>query len=283
MVGGMLTPERLRECSRRQLGEPHAQGTQVTSPALRDEIARTAEIHRQSVRAGAVDPGPGSAMLRPMASVLWLDFEGVVVEPGLNAAVIAEFGRVPDETSGTIEQALVASVSEFDADRDEVVEHVRQIARPVPGLADLVGWAQWHGWLPIVVTTALDVCVDTVLDDAGLDRVTRHCGRTRQVYRWRLSYASPRGVELEEGFLNSYAATFRAAGDLVVHVGGGVDSAQAARSAYAVCAGSPLRDALGDGHERLHSFETLAEVTEILDREGEAWRASFSSTTAAAG
>ena len=49
--------------------------------------------------------------------------------------------------------------------------------------------------------------------------MTRHCGRTRQVYRWRLTYASPRGVELEEGFLLSYAAALRDAGDLVVYVG----------------------------------------------------------------
>ena len=222
-------------------------------------------------------------MLPSMASVLWLDFEGVVVEPGLTDAIVAEFGRKPSAADGTIEQSLVAAVAEFDADPDEVIEQVRQLARPRPGLAELVGWAQWHDWLPIVVSTALDVCVDTVLDDGGLDRVTRHCGRTRQVYRWRLSYSSPRGVELEEGFLLSYATTFKSAGDLVVHVGGSAEGAKAARSAHATCASGPLRDALGEGGERVYGFETLDEAKEILDREGEAWRASFSSTTAAGG
>jgi phosphoglycolate phosphatase-like HAD superfamily hydrolase len=213
-----------------------------------------------------------------MASVLWLDFEGVVVEAGLTDAIIAEYGLGADAGANASEPALAAAIARFEAPREEVESRVRELARPRPGFEELIGWAQWHGWLPIVVSTAPDVCVETVLEDPAFDRVTRHCGRTRQVYRWRLTYASPRGVELEEGFLLSYAAALRDAGDLVVHVGAQPGGEQAARLAHATCTAGPLREALGEG-ERAHGFETLEDVRAVLEREGEGWRASFATGT----
>ncbi len=210
-----------------------------------------------------------------MASVLWLDFEGVVVEAGLTDAIVAEFGASPPASgTGGGEVALAAAVGEFEAPREEVEARVRELARLRPGLDELLGWAQWHGWLPIVVSTAPDVCVETALEDARFDRVTRHCARTRQVYRWRLTYASPRGVELEEGFLLSYAAALRDTGDLVLYVGEQTGGEQAARIAYASCTSGPLRAALGKG-ERAYACETLDDVRELLEREGEALLAAF--------
>ncbi len=214
-----------------------------------------------------------------MASVLWLDFEGVVVDGGLTDAIIAEFAaRPPEGGAGDSEAALAQAIAEFEAPREEVEGRVREAARLRSGFEELVGWAQWHGWLPIVVSTAPDVCVETALDDAGLDRVARHCGRTRQVYRWRLTYASPRGVELEEGFLLSYAAALRDAGDLVVHVGTQKGGLEAARIAYATFAGGALWPALGEG-PRSYAFETLEDVREMLEREGEGWRAAFAASS----
>jgi len=210
-----------------------------------------------------------------MASVLWLDFEGVVVEAGLTEAIIAEFGMDPptDSTDGS-ERSLASAIATFEAPREEVESRVRELARLRPGLEELVGWAQWHGWLPIVISTAPAVCVETVLEDPGFDRVTRHCGRTRQVYRWRLTYASPRGVELEEGFQLSYAAALRDAGDLVAYVGEQVGGEQAAGMAFASCTGGALREALGEG-ERAHGFTALSDVREVLEQEAEAWKAAF--------
>ena len=222
-----------------------------------------------------VAPERGWAILPRMASVLWLDFEGVVVEAGLTDAIIAEYAVQPPAAGTQGEEAtLAAALGQFEAPREEVESRVRDLARIRPGFEELVGWAQWHGWLPIVVSTAPDVCVETVLEEPGFDRVARHCGRTRQVYRWRLTYASPRGVELEEGFLLSYAAALRDAGDLVVYVGAQPAGGVAAGLAYARCASGALRESLGEG-ERTSGFESLEDVQEVLEREGEGWRAAF--------
>ncbi len=215
-----------------------------------------------------------------MASVLCLDFEGVVVEAGLTEAIVSEFAlRPPAAAGGDPELKLAAALGEFEAPRDEVEARVRELARLRPGLDDLLGWAQWHGWLPVVVTLAPDVCVETALEDARFDRVALHCGRTRQVYRWRLTYASPRGIDLEEGFRLSYAAAFRDAGDLVVYVGAQAEGVAAARMAAGVCASGSLLEALGgddnDAGEHVYAFETLDDVRAVLEREGEAWKAAF--------
>ena len=56
-----------------------------------------------------------------MASVLWLDFEGIVVEAGLTDAIVAEFGASPPASgTGGGEVALAAAVGEFEAPREEV-------------------------------------------------------------------------------------------------------------------------------------------------------------------
>ena len=223
-----------------------------------------------------------------MAAVLWLDFDGVAVDGDLTGAILEEFGgnawREAQEALAageiSVEQAHARGVSAFEAEREAVEDRVRALAQPRDGFADLVGWAQWHGWLPVVVTTSFDVCVDTVLDELGLDRVTRHCGRSRTVYRWRLAYQSPKGIEIEERFLLAYANAFARAGDLVVHVGADAGGADAASSAFAVFAASGLADAIGGAETRLHTFHSLAEVQATLDREAEAWRASFGAATA---
>lgn len=224
---------------------------------------------------GGVAPEQGSAILPRMASVLWLDFEGVVVEAGLTNALIAEFaGQTPVTSLERSELLLATAIGKFEAPRTAVETWVRDHAKVRPGLEALVGWAQWHGWLPIIVSTVPDLCVETVLEDPTFNRVTRHCGRTQQVYRWRLTYASPRGVELEEGFLLSYASALRDAGDLVVYVGQQEHGLEAARMAYATCTGGALHEALGEG-PRSSSFETLEDVRKVLEEEGEAWKSAF--------
>ena len=70
-----------------------------------------------------------------MASVLWLDFEGVVVEAGLTDAIVAEFGASPPASgTGGAEAALAAAVGEFEAPREEVESRVRELARLRPGV-----------------------------------------------------------------------------------------------------------------------------------------------------
>ena len=218
---------------------------------------------------------------RKMAAILCLDFDDTVVVDNTARQIFKRFaapGWLEHETAYkagqiSVEQFNAAAMDLVDASEDEVRAFVREVARPREGLLELTDWAHWHGWLTVVVSNGFDIYVDTVLDNLGLDRVARHTGRARFLYRWRVTYLSPRGVEIEDGFKLSYAAAFKGAGDFVVYVGDGESDVAAARQAPVVFARDTLLARLGDEHPAIFPFETFHDVVAVLDREGEGWLA----------
>lgn len=226
-----------------------------------------------------------------MANILCLDFDDTIVLDNTARQIFERFASPGWELLGerksrgelTVEQYNAAALDLVEATREELVEFVNAVARPREGISELLDWAHWNGWMAAVVSNGFDFYVDAVLDRLGLDRVPRHAGRTSREYRWRVRYYSPRGVVLEDGFKLSYAAAFRRAGDFVAYVGDGESDVEAATLASAVFARSTLLERLDGRHERLYAFDSFHDVRDVLEREGESWLASFSSTTAAEG
>jgi 2-hydroxy-3-keto-5-methylthiopentenyl-1-phosphate phosphatase len=220
-----------------------------------------------------------------VASIICLDFDDTIVLDNTARQVFERFAASEWRVAEDRYKAGQLSVEQFNAAALDLVtatdEELRAFAAQSAGLRDgfleLTDWAHWHGWLAIVVSNGFDFYVDTVLDGLGLDRLARHAGRTRFDYRWRVTYLSPRGIELQEGFKLAYAAAFRGAADFVVYVGDGASDVEAARLAQVVFARSTLWERLKDEHPRIYPFETFNDVTAVLEREAEAWLASLSS------
>lgn len=219
-----------------------------------------------------------------MANVLCLDFDDTIVLDNTARQLFERFAAPAWRDAQdayragrlTVEQFNAAALSEIEAPLADLQAFVRESVRVRDGFLELVDWAHWHGWLVMVVSNGFDLYVNPVLDDLGLDRVARHAGRARFDYRWRVTYFSPRGVELQDGFKLSYAAALKAAGDFVVYAGDGASDVPAAKLASAVFARDTLLDSLGPAYPRLFPFETFADITSVLDREAEAWLAAFS-------
>lgn len=213
--------------------------------------------------------------------MLCLDFDDTVVLDNTARQIFERFaapGWREHEAAykagrSSVEQFNAAAMDLVEASEEEIRTFVREVARPRGGLLALTDWAHWHGWLTIVVSNGFDLYVDTVLDGLGLDRVARHAGRARFLYRWRVTYLSPRGVEIEEGFKLSYAAAFKGAGDFVVYVGDGESDVEAARMAPVVFARDTLLARLREEHPAIYPFETFDDVVAVLDREAEGWLA----------
>jgi len=225
-----------------------------------------------------------------MANILCLDFDDTIVMGNTSRMVFERFASPEwreyharyEAGRLTVEEYNVAALRTVTASRDELREFSAAAATLRPGFHELLDWAHWNGWLPVVVSNGFDFYVDAVLDKAGVDRVARHTARTRFDYRWLATYPSPRGVELLEGFKLSYAAAFQAMGDFVAYVGDGTSDIEAARRAQAVFARDTLLRALDGVHPRIYPFETFHDVVDVLEREADSWLASFSSTTAGA-
>lgn len=225
-----------------------------------------------------------------MANVICLDFDDTIVLENTTRQIHARFAAPGWEEAErrrargelTVEQANAAAFATVEAEESEMRDYAVSVARPREGFLELLDWAHWNGWLPVVVSNGYDFYVDAILDNLGIDRMARHAGRTTRDYRWRVKYFSPRGIEIEDGFKLSYANAFRAAGDFVAYVGDGASDLAAARLAPAVFARSTLLEELTDRHDRLRPFETFHDVIATLEQEAGEWLASFSSTTAAA-
>lgn len=226
-----------------------------------------------------------------MAAIICFDFDDTIVIENTARLLFERFaapgwpGLEAHYREGrlTVEQYNAAVLQTFEAPREELMEFTAAAVTVRPGFLELLDWAKWNDWLPVVVSNGFDFYVDAVLDGLGLDRLARHAGRTRFDYRWQVAYYSPRGVVLEAAFKVSYAASFKNAGDFVVYVGDGESDVEAARLAPVVFARETLLARLDAVHPRLYPFETFHDVVAVADREARGWLESFSSTTAGAG
>jgi 2-hydroxy-3-keto-5-methylthiopentenyl-1-phosphate phosphatase len=216
-----------------------------------------------------------------MANVLCLAFDDTIVLENTPRQLFERFAAPGWRDAEAAYQAGRMSVEEFNAvaldlvaaPRDELTAYVRGVARVRPGFMELLDWVHWNGWLATVVSDGFDFCVDEVLDGLGVDRITRHAGRTHREYRWRVAYYSPRGVEVRAGFKLSYVAALKGAGDFVAYVGGGTSDVEAATLADVVFARSTLLERLAVTRDRVFAFETFDDVRSVLESDSDGWLA----------
>ena len=209
-----------------------------------------------------------------MANILCLDFDETIVLDNTARQVFERFAapewREHEERyrAGklSVEQFHAAALDLVEAEAEELTDFVLASARPREGVLELLDWALWNDWLPIVVSNGFDIYVNPVLDSLGIDRVTRHAGRARFDYRWRVTYFSPRGVEIQDGFQLAYAASFKNTGDVVCYVGAGESDVQAALLAERVFARGTLLERLEGVHPDVRPFDTFHDVVASLNK-----------------
>lgn len=214
-----------------------------------------------------------------MANILCLDFDDTIVLENTARLVFERFATPgwrdfeADYHAGrlSVEQFNAAALRTVEASADELRQFSVESVTVRPGLLELLDWAHWNGWVVTVISNGFDFYVDGVLDAIGADRLARHAGRTRHDYRWRVTYYSPRGIELEEGFKLSYAAAFQNAGDFVAYVGDGASDVPAARLAQAVFARDTLLAHLSGKHPRISPFETFHDIVAVLETDSRHW------------
>lgn len=220
-----------------------------------------------------------------MANILCLDFDDTVVLENTARLVFERFAAPgwrdfeAEYHAGrlSVEQFNAAALATVEATREELRQFSVESVTVRPGLLELLDWAHWNDWLVTVISNGFDFYVDGVLDALGADRIARHAGRTRHDYRWRVTYYSPRGVALEEGFKLSYASAFQNAGDFVAYAGDGASDVPAARLAQAVFARDTLLARLEPEHPRIRPFETFNDIVAVLEAESASWTAAASS------
>lgn len=220
-------------------------------------------------------------MLPDMASVLWLDFDSVVLETPLTPQFLARFRHT--ESASSAEETLIATVDSSDISDEDLGAFAQDHSRIAKGVMELWDWAHWNGWHVAFGGVTFDTLMDPLLDAAGLDRVARHCGRTDTLYKRRLRFLSPRGVEIRSRFVAAYLGSYLTAGDFIIYVGGAAADLADATLAHACILPDKGASSRVESPALTRTWDTVPDVTAHLEKEAEAWRASFSSTTAAEG
>ena len=208
-----------------------------------------------------------------MANILCLDFDDTIVLDNTARQLFERFAAPEWREHEARYQAGKLSVEQFnaaaldlvEAEPEALKEFVLSVARLREGFLELLDWAQWNDWLPMVVSNGFDIYVNPVLDSLGIDRVTRHAGRARFDYRWRVTYFSPRGVEIQDGFKLAYASSLKNTGDSVTYIGDGESDVAAAMLAARVFARSTLLERLDGVHPNVTPFETFHDVVAALN------------------
>ena len=209
-----------------------------------------------------------------MANILCLDFDDTIVLDNTAHQIFERFAA-PEWREHearyragklSVEQFNAAALDLVEAEPEALKEFVLSVARLREGFLELLDWAQWNDWLPMVVSNGFDIYVNPVLDSLGIDRVTRHAGRARFDYRWRVTYFSPRGVEIQDGFKLAYAASLKNTGDSVTYIGDGESDVAAAMLADRVFARSTLLGRLDGVRPNVTPFETFHDVVAALNR-----------------
>ena len=226
---------------------------------------------------------------RAMAAILCFDFDDTILLDNSTRLVFERFAAgewralEADYHAGklTVEQFNIAAFDLIEATPEDLAAAIVEDVHVRNGFLELLDWATWNDWQPVVVSNGFDFALNAVLDSLGLYRIARHAGRTRFAYRWRVRYDSPRGVEIEDGFKLSFASAFKNAGDCVVYFGDGASDIPAARLAQAVFARDTLLERLAGHNRPVFPFETFHDAVAVLDKEARGWLESFSSTTAA--
>jgi len=224
-----------------------------------------------------------------MGATICIDFDDTVVRRDIAAQILERFAapewhdlRAQRQAGEmTLEQYSAAALDLVEASQEQLVAFALDVAEPRAGLPELLDWAHWNGWHAAIVSNGWDLYIGPVLERMGAPGLARHCGRASFVYRWRLRYLSPRGIELNDGFKLSYASEFRQLGDALVWVGDGPSDIAPARLSDAVFARDSLLAELAGTRERVFQFDDFGDVVAVLEREGQRWLESSSSTTAA--
>ena len=126
---------------------------------------------------------------------------------------------------------------------------------------EFVDYCQGEGIGLAIVSIGLDLYIDPILRQLGLQALDAFCGRAEiRPDTISVSYSDPSGASITSGFKESYVRHFRSLGHTVVYVGAGLSDVSPAIAADFAIARSTLRDVLADRGVAHRTFETFGEV-----------------------
>ena len=198
------------------------------------------------------------------------DFDDTITVGNVSVAIRTAFGpenwqeMEDDYMAGklSVEESNIRQFGLVKATRQEIEEFVRGDVVVRYAFDEFVDYCLGEGVRLVVVSSGLDIYVNTTLETLGFDQLEVHAGVTEVTPQGLLvSYSDPTtGAALTVGFKDSYVSHFKGQGHTVVYIGDGLsDHAPAALADYVIA-----RDGLADHMDSVgapyYKFDNFDEV-----------------------
>ena len=201
--------------------------------------------------------------------IVQCDFDDTITVGNVSVAIRTAFGpenwqeMEDDYAAGklSVEESNIRQFGLVKATRQEIEEFVRGDVVVRYAFDEFVDYCLGEGVRLVVVSSGLDIYVNTTLETLGFDQLEVHAGVTEVTPQGLLvSYSDPTGAALTVGFKDSYVSHFKGQGHTVVYIGDGLsDHAPAALADYVIA-----RDGLADHMDSVgapyYKFDNFDEV-----------------------
>ena len=199
------------------------------------------------------------------------DFDDTIIVGNMSAAIKDAFGPAnwremeAEYHAGkyTVEESNIRQFALVNASRDDVEDFVKSKLVVRDGFSDFVEYCQSAGIGLAVVSSGLDVYVDTAMSILGTDYPGVHAAHTTFTsHGIQVTYTSPTGTPITSGFKDSFVSYHKDQGHTVIYVGDGRSDIGPSSIADYTIARSSLADYLSHDVTSYHRFETFADVQE---------------------
>ena len=197
------------------------------------------------------------------------DFDDTITVGNVSDAVRDEFSPVDwcpmeeEYVAGqySVEESNIRQFGLITADRREIEEFVLGDVVVRYAFDEFVDYCRGEGIRLVVVSSGLDLYIQPVLHQLGLDDLEVFSAQTEvRPDGIRVDYTDPSGSTITSGFKESYVRHFRSLGHTVACIGDGLSDVAPAVEADFAIARSTLQEHLTDRGVPHFAFETFSEV-----------------------
>ena len=211
--------------------------------------------------------------------IVQCDFDDTITVGNVSASIRSAFGpdnwqEMEDEyVAGklSVEESNIRQFGLVTASREEIEEFVRGDVVIRYAFDEFVDYCLGEDVRLVVVSSGLDIYVNTTIDTLGFDHLEVHAGATEVTPQGlRVSYSDPAGAAITVGFKDSYVSHFKAEGHTVVYIGDGQsDHGPAALADYVIARDglADQMDSLGMPYYQFENFDEVGKHVEEIRRE----------------
>ncbi len=169
-------------------------------------------------------------MIETKKTLVQCDFDGTITEEDVSFIMLDTFAdgdwrqlfREYEEGKISVGHFNTAAFAMVKADRQSLLEIVKDKIKVRPGFHQLVDYCRRRGFRFVIVSNGLDFYIKKILRDAGLEDIEVFSAKTQfHPEGLKVQYIGPDGSQLNNDFKAAYVNSFLREGYRIIYAGNG--------------------------------------------------------------